>query len=144
MMRGGVRQTGALARPELSWPAVVTLAAAVVAGGVVAAAPAAAALGLIPLTVVALVWMHPPLAAYLIIGATPLLAGVDRGQFVQLLRPNELLALLVGSALAGRALFRLRTGRLGWPRVDRVELAILLLAVTSSIVPLLWMLVRGR
>jgi hypothetical protein len=143
MMRGGVRQTVAQAHPELSWPAAVTLAAAVVAGGVVAAAPAAA-LGLIPLTVVALVWMHPPLAAYLIIGATPLLAGIDRGQFVQLLRPNELLALLVGSALAGRALFRLRTGRLGWPRVDRVERAILLLAVTSSIVPLLWMLVRGR
>jgi hypothetical protein len=96
------------------------------------------------LAVVAWVCARPALAAYLLIGVTPLTAGIDRGLAVPLFRPSEALALLVGGALATRGVARLRTGRLPTLRLDRVELSIVFLAVTSSVVPLLWMMVRQR
>jgi hypothetical protein len=94
--------------------------------------------------IVVVVWLRPAVAAYLIIGVTPLTAGIDRGLAIPLLRPSEAVAALVGGALAARGVVRWRTGRLPRVRLDRVELAILLMAVTSSVVPTLWMAVRHR
>jgi hypothetical protein len=96
------------------------------------------------LAVMAWVWARPAVAAYLVIGVTPLTAGIDRGLALPLFRPSEALALLVGLALASRGLARWRAGRLPVMRLDRVEASMLLLAVTSSVVPLLWMTVRQR
>ncbi len=56
------------------------------------------------------VFAHPPLAAYLLLGLTPLIAGVERGSLVPLLRPNEGLALLIGGAVVVRGLVRLKSG----------------------------------
>jgi hypothetical protein len=94
--------------------------------------------------IVALVWARPALAAYLVITVTPLTAGIDRGLAIPFVRPSEALALLVGAALAMRGFVRLRTGTFPALRLDRVEVSMILLAVTSSVVPLLWMLVRQR
>jgi hypothetical protein len=96
------------------------------------------------LALMAWVCARPALAAYLLIGVTPLTAGIDRGLAVPLFRPSEALALLVGGALAARGVARLRTGGFPTLRLDRVELSMILLAVTSSVVPLLWMTVRQR
>jgi hypothetical protein len=90
------------------------------------------------------VWMRPAIGAYVLIVFTPLTAGIDRGLAIPVFRPSEALALLIGGTLIARGLVRLRTGYLPRLRPSRVELSIVLLAVTSSFVPLLWMLARQR
>jgi hypothetical protein len=134
-------RTSTLFRSWLGW---TTLSAAATAAALVTIAPRWAALGFAALVIAVLVGVRPALAAYLIIGLTPLIVGIDRGHVVPFFRPNEAVALLVGSALIGRGVLRLRTGRLPRLRPDSIDVAIVLLAVTSSIVPVLWMLVRHR
>jgi hypothetical protein len=120
-------------------PAVV-IAVGVGAGS--ALAPVQALLVLPLIAVVACVWKWPALAAYLLIGLTPLIGGISRGAALPLLRPNEALAVLVGVALATRGIVLLRTGQVPKLRLDRVEVSMVLLAVFSSIVPLWWMTLR--
>src|SRR4051794_5284667 len=93
---------------------------------------------------VALVWTRPATAAYLLIGLTPLVAGIDRGVAIPFFRPNEALELVLGATLAARWLFQLRSGRVRPARPDAVEVAILLVAVTSSLTPLATMAIRGQ
>ena len=112
------------------------------AGVATALGPLQALLALAVLAVVACLWKWPQLGAYLIIGLTPLTAGVNRGSAIPYVRPNEAIVLLVAFALATRYVGLLRTGQLPRPRIDRVELSIVLLAVFSSLVPLAWMTVR--
>ena len=87
---------------------------------------------------------RPPVAAYLLIFVTPLVAGISGGSVVPLIRPNEALMVLLGAAIGLRWLARLRTGGIRWPRVDSVEVAVVALGVTTSLVPLGMMLVRQR
>jgi hypothetical protein len=87
--------------------------------------------------------LHPPLAAYLLVGVTPLVAGIDRGRLIPVLRPAEALELLAGGALLARALILARDGAGTRWKMRPLDAAILALAVTSSILPLAWMLVRG-
>ena len=120
---------------------------ALAVGAVATLAPAKIVLALIvAVAVIALVALHPPAGAYLLLGLSPLMAGLDRGTLLPLLRPHEGLALLViagfGLHLVVRAVEREPVLlRLPFGPVDR---AILLLAVTSSVVPLLFMVVRER
>src|SRR4051794_27209968 len=93
---------------------------------------------------VALVWTRPATAAYLLIGLTPLVAGIDRGVAIPFFRPNEALELVLGATLAARWLFQLRSGRVRPAPPDAVEVAILLVAVTSSLTPLATMAIRGQ
>ena len=86
---------------------------------------------------------HPPLAAYLLVGVTPLVAGIDRGRLIPVLRPAEALELLAGGALLARALILARDGGRSRWRMGPLDAAILALAVASSILPIAWMLVRG-
>ncbi|HJZ09106.1 MAG TPA: lipid II flippase MurJ, partial [Trebonia sp.] len=87
---------------------------------------------------------RPPVAAYLLIFVTPLVAGISGGSVVPLIRPNEALMVLLGVAIGVRWLVRLRTGGIRWPRVGSVEVALIALGVTTSLVPLAMMLVRQR
>ena len=87
---------------------------------------------------------RPAIAAYLLIFLTPLVVGVNAGSVVPLLRPNEALMVLLGAGIGLRWLAGLRTGETGWPRPDRVDVALIALGVTSSVVPLAMMLVRQR
>lgn len=87
-------------------------------------------------------WARPAFGAYLIIALTPLIAGINRGSGFGLLRPNEALALFVGATLAVRGIVRLRTGQMPRIRLGQIEMALILLAVTSSLLPLLEMAVR--
>jgi len=94
----------------------------------------------------AIVWVsaRPEFGGYLVIGLTPLIAGIDRGHVLPVLRPSEALALAVGIALSARAVIRWRTGALARVRPSRIELAIVLMAVSNSVVPLLWMAARQQ
>jgi hypothetical protein len=92
----------------------------------------------------AVVWARPATAAYLLIGATPLVAGIDRGVLIPFFRPNEALLLLLGGTLLLRWLVRLRSGHVRWTRPGALELGILLLAFCNSVYPLATMVVRGK
>jgi hypothetical protein len=99
--------------------------------------------GSVMLLVLIVVGLRPHAGAYLLLALTPLLAGVDRGSAIPLLRPTEALAALVGAGLIARGV--LMSLASGFPRIrpSRMDLAILVLVVASSIFPFLWMLVRG-
>lgn len=101
----------------------------------------AAGLGLI--TVVAL---SPPFGVYLVLVATLLLAGIDRGVLIPLLRPQEAVMVLVALGIVlhvfvSPTLLGERRIRLTFDRVDGV---LLFLAVSGSLLPLAFMLIRER
>jgi hypothetical protein len=123
---------------------VALLATAVGVGALSVQRPRVALVICLGLAVIACVAARPALGGYLVIGATPLTAGIDRGQAVPVLRPSEAIALAVGIALAARALVRWRTGAAPRVRLSRVELAIALMALSNSIVPMLWMTARQQ
>jgi hypothetical protein len=120
------------------------LVAALGVGAASVARPRLALVVCLGVAVIACVCARPALGGYLVIGLTPLTAGIDRGHAVPVLRPSEAIAMAVGVALAARALARWRTGAAPRLRFSRVELAILLMALTNSIVPMLWMTARQQ
>jgi hypothetical protein len=121
-------------------PVAVLVALAVGAG--VARSPVVVLLGTAVLVLGAAIAVHPPLAAYLLIAVTPLVAGIDRGLVVPMLRPHEALLVLCVAALLARAAWDLRSGARPRPRVGLVAGALIAMAVGNSIVPLLWMGMR--
>jgi hypothetical protein len=129
-------------RPVARWVIGTVVLGAACTGALTTLGPLKAVLALLALALVACVWRWPPLAAYLAIGLTPLTVNLDLGHALPLIRPNEALDLLVGATLAARGLIRARAGELPRIRLNRVELAIVLMAVCNSVVPLLWMMVR--
>jgi hypothetical protein len=120
----------------------VTLA--FVAGWLAERSPAMALAGAGAVSLAALVVAYPPIAAYVLLGATPLIVGINRGASVPMLRPNEALALLVGAALLFRWLGGLAAGRPLRLRATRIDAAIVGLAALGSILPILWLLARGN
>jgi len=100
--------------------------------------------GLVALALATAVFLHPPLAAYTLITLTPLLAGLERGSLIPVLRPHEALVAVVGSALLLNGVARTLAGGITRPRLRAVDTAIVLMAVTGSVVPLLWLVARGR
>jgi hypothetical protein len=135
--------------PRPTWRvAVVFVPAAVVAvlltAELVALSPKAALGLLVVVSVCVVVWRHPWVAAALILAITPLVAGIDRGRLIPFLRPNEALTFGMAGLLMTRAVFRAPVDWHWWRRLSRLELALVLLAVTSSFVPLMFMVLRGH
>lgn len=126
------------------WAAVLGMAAVLAAAPLVAAAPLLAAGAAVALSLAVLVVAHPPFAAYVFLATTPLIVGIDRGELLPLLRPNEAVLVLLWGALGLRLLLELARGRLAWPRSDPVGITILLMAVASSMLPLLWLTAQGE
>jgi len=98
------------------------------------------------LVLVLIVTIYPASGAYLLLAVTPLVAGIGRGVVVPIVRPNEALLLLVVFGLLLHLLVtpawgRRKTASLYFHRFDG---AIVLLAISGSVLPLLWMVVRGR
>jgi putative peptidoglycan lipid II flippase len=120
------------------------LALAAAAGALLGLSPKLALVALAAVGVGAWVFARPAVAAYLIIFLTPLTAGIDRGTIMPVLRPNEALCALVGTALAVRWVVTVRTGSVRLPRWNAIDAAFLALAVFSSVVPLAMMLARRR
>ena len=100
------------------------------------------------LTVVALlaglVAVRPAIAAYLLVFLTPLVVGVNAGSLIPLVRPNEALMGLFALVISVRWIVRVRTGDRRWPKLDSIDLSLIALGVTSSIVPLIMMVARQR
>jgi len=100
--------------------------------------------GLAVLALVGGTCLHPPLGAYLLLALTPLTAGFARGEAIPVLRPHEAVLVLVIAGLAARGLWELSKVRLARPRFNPVDAAIILMAVTGSVLPLLWLVARGQ
>lgn len=125
--------------------AVGLLAVACLVGAAISVVPAKALLlGLAALLLITAVALRPALATYLLIGLTPLIAGIDRGLAIPVLRPNEALLVLVGAGLMARGVVHATGSGSFRPRLDRLDVSLLLLAFTSSVLPLLWMLARRQ
>jgi peptidoglycan biosynthesis protein MviN/MurJ (putative lipid II flippase) len=91
-----------------------------------------------------LVMARPPVAAYMLIFLTPLIVGVNAGSVIPLLRPNEALMVLFAGVISVRWLACVRTGDRRWPKLDAVDLSLIALGVTSSVLPLIMMVARQR
>lgn len=107
-------------------------------------APKLTVLALLATGLLVAVMLKPVVAAYALLLVTPLVVGIDRDLIVPVLRPSEALALLLGVALAGRGVFRIIAGEPLRFRFTRLDAVLLVLAVTGSVVPVLWLLVRRR
>jgi hypothetical protein len=140
-----------LAHRLAPWPSRgATMAAAAmvaVAGLVGAAIPVLASplllVGLVACLVLVAVTVRPSVSAYVLIGVTPLVAGMDRGLVIPVLRPNEAVLALVAAGLTVRGVVRAASGSLPRPTVNSTDVSIIVLAVASSVVPLAWLLARG-
>ena len=84
-----------------------------------------------------LIVMRPQFGAYLYLLTCPLIVGIARGDTISSLRPNEMLLILVVGAVAVRTSFSMLARIPLKTSVSRVDLALFLLAFTSSVVPLL-------
>jgi hypothetical protein len=125
------------------WVVALALVAAVVVSALVVFSLEAAVVVAFALGVVVVVYLHPPAGAYILIGATPLIAGIDRG-VLPVVRPNEALAALVAVGLLARRLPAVVVEGRPQFHLRRVDVSILLLAIVSSILPLLWLVARSR
>jgi hypothetical protein len=86
---------------------------------------------------------RPQLGAYAFLLLNPLIVGIARGDLLPVMRPNELLLIVILLALLVRTVLAMLAGREQRLEVDRIDLALVLMAVTSSILPLLLRYGRG-
>jgi hypothetical protein len=125
--------------------AAATASAAALLGVAAAVAPPTTIPALVVLLVVGVaVWRTPAVAAVAVVAITPLVAGIDRGRLIPALRPNEALVALMAGILVLRAVVRLPSGWRPHIRLSRLEATLLLMAVASSVVPIFFMVLRGR
>lgn len=151
---GSVRPEG-LPRPSLTGRSPksshtltsVALVVAAVSGVLVAVSAAVSIATVATLLLVAAVVLRPPMAAFVLVGATPLIVGMERGAVLPALRPNEALVLVLAATLLARGAFRWWQGgpAFAWqPRLTPVDVSLLALAVAGSVLPLLSMVARAR
>ncbi len=99
--------------------------------------------GMAGLGLFALIVARPQFGAYLYLFVSPLIVGIARGELIPFARPNELLILMIAAALGTRAILSMCSGQFRGVAICRMDVAFVLLAVTSSIVPILWRFARG-
>jgi hypothetical protein len=116
----------------------------VVAACLLLASPATAFVAAAAVVLGSVVYVRPAVGAYAIIAVTPLVAGIDRGLVIPLLRPNEALVVLVAIALLFRVVPRLATEGLPEMSVRRSEVSLVLMAIAGSVLPLLWLMLRSK
>lgn len=90
------------------------------------------------------IFWRPQVGAYLLIALTPLIAGIDRGSVIPVLRPNEAVLVLVCAAVYLRRLVDVRTGSSWGPRLNAIDLSLIGLGVAGSFLPLAMMVLRER
>ncbi|HTD51166.1 MAG TPA: hypothetical protein VK771_11230 [Acidimicrobiia bacterium] len=93
---------------------------------------------------VVLVARRPVAAAYVFLATQPFVGGIDRGHLIPLLRPSEAIQAVLTAAVICGVLVRVVRGERLSVRITKLDRAIVLLCVLSSIWPLCWMFARGR
>lgn len=125
---------------------VLVVGAIVAAGtGLLAVMAPVACLGLLLGAALAMaVWQQPAVAAYLIVGVTPLVVGIDRGRLVPQMRVNEALTFFLVGVLCVRAGLQGRPSSLRTLRLDPVSRSFVWFAVAASLIPIVFLVGRGR
>jgi hypothetical protein len=134
-------------RPDRVRGFFVLLAGLLVAAGMglLAGTAPLSCLGLLSGSVLAaVVWWRPAVAAYLIIGVTPLVVGIDRGRVVPQMRVNEALTLLLVIVLCLRAAVQRRPQDRFHLHLDPVSRSLVWFALAASVIPMIFMIARGR
>jgi hypothetical protein len=139
LLTGIADRFGWQSRPRLD---LILLAACVAFGGLAAVSLKYALIGLVLAGLSGWVLAKPQVAAYLLILLTPLIVGVNAG--VALVRPNEALIVLFAVLVAVRWVAGVRSGERHWPKLDKVDISLIALGLTSSVLPLLMMVARQR
>jgi hypothetical protein len=106
--------------------------------------PALTVAALLAAALVVAVMARPHLATYVLLPTTLLIAGVERGVVIPVLRPNEIVLLLIAGALSARGLILLSTGHRPHLRITVIDVTLLALCLASSVLPLLMMMARSR
>jgi hypothetical protein len=120
-----------------------------VAGGILAVAAGPlivlAAVGILALVgLFAAAAYRPVFATYAYLGTLPLIAGIDRGHLIPLVRPNEaLLVVLLAGALIG-GYFRWCQGERIPLQLHQLDIPLGVFLLASTAWPLLSMLLRGQ
>jgi hypothetical protein len=87
---------------------------------------------------------HPVWAAYVFLATQPFVGGIDRGKLIPLLRPSEAIQFaLMGAVFAGAIVRALQGERLSL-RFTKLDRAVVVLCVVSSVWPLCWMFMRHQ
>lgn len=123
---------------------VTALPVAVLAGALVMVDAKAALLLGLTAGVAVTVFFRPAAGAYLLVGLTPLVAGIDRGRLIPGARPNEALLALVLVVVVVRHFL---VDRLRGPvrlRGDAFAVVIVAMAAASSVLPMAWLAVRAQ
>ncbi len=124
---------------RIGWRTLVAMTVLLIAGVGLAGPSVIALVGAVALLTG--VYFHPPLAGYTMLGVAPWFIGFERGSLVPLLRPNEaLLFVLIGVVI----LRRLRLGEQLRIRLTSIDLAMVALTITASLLPLLMAIGRLR
>ena len=118
--------------------AVAFGAGIVVVGGTLAAA------ALLAMGLVAIVAFRPAAGAYTYLAVTPLVAGITRDLFLPVLRIHEALLVLIIGGLMVRGVARMLSGHRYQPRFTKVDIAVVAVAITGSMVSLLWRFAQGE
>jgi hypothetical protein len=140
---------GALPAPVVSRRLGLAAAGCAVAGGILAVAAGPlivlAAVGILALVgLFAAAAYRPVFATYAYLGTLPLIAGIDRGHLIPLVRPNEaLLVVLLAGALIG-GYFRWCQGERIPLQLHQLDIPLGVFLLASTAWPLLSMLLRGQ
>ena len=87
---------------------------------------------------------HPVWAAYIFLATQPFVGGIDRGKLIPLLRPSEAIQFgLMGAVLLG-ALIRACQGERMTVRLTKLDRAVVILCLVSSLWPLCWEFMRHQ
>jgi hypothetical protein len=135
-------------RGQSRWTADVALLALTIAIAAIVSPLAAAAgvegmIAVVALAAVVIVATRPEWGAYLYLLVTPLIVGIARSDTL-LIRPNEGLLGLILIALSARALILMLRGQPYRFTINRVDLALLLMSLCASLIPLAFRYARSQ
>jgi hypothetical protein len=116
----------------------------VVAGMLLPTRPLLLLAGTIAVVLPAIAFLRPHVGAYIVLATTPLTAGIERGNIVPILRPHEVVLLLVGVGVLTRWLAARAAGDVAPLTFRATDAALLALVLFGSVVPVLWLVVRSR
>jgi len=88
--------------------------------------------------------MRPVWAAYIFLATQPFVGGIDRGQLIPLFRPSEAIQLILTTAVLLGVVVRVVRGEQLSVRLTKLDRAVALLAIVSSVWPLCWQFTRGQ
>lgn len=117
---------------------------ALLAAPLAMASPAMVLAALMALVLAVWVCIRPQVAAYVLLATTPLIVGMSRGLVLPGLRPSEVVLGVVAAPVAVRAAVDAARSGVEGLRLNRLDGAITLFAATGSIVPVAWLVMRGK